>query len=134
MKKIADAGLIIGFLDRLDSHHQWAASVFEQESPPFYTAESILAEAAAVLGDADRVLEMLAVGDLVIGLDLDREVDRVRELLQKYRDRRMDLGDACCVRLAELLSGGVVYTVDRKDFKVYRKNGRQPLPCVFPNC
>jgi len=44
----------------------------------------------------------------------------------------MDLGDACCVRLAELLAGSVVYTVDRKDFSVYRKHGHQPVPCVFP--
>ena len=48
MKKIADAGLLIGFLDRLDAHHEWAAGVFESESPPFYTADAILAEAAAV--------------------------------------------------------------------------------------
>ena len=44
----------------------------------------------------------------------------------------MDLGDACCVRLAELLSRSVVYTVDKKDFAAYRKHGRQPVPCVFP--
>ena len=45
----------------------------------------------------------------------------------------MDLGDACCVRLAELLPGSVVYTVDKADFSTYRKNGRQPVPCVFPD-
>jgi hypothetical protein len=45
----------------------------------------------------------------------------------------MDLGDACCVPLSELLSGSVVYTVDRSDFSVYRKHGRQLVPCVFPD-
>ena len=133
MKKIADAGLLIAFLDRLDKHHQWAARIFGRESPPFYTAEPILAEVSAVLGSADDVLRMVEVGDLVLSLDLGKEVSSVRSLVAKYKNRPMDLGDACCVRLAEIMSGSVVYTVDRTDFTVYRKNGRQPVPCVFPD-
>jgi len=133
MRKIADAGLLIGFLDRLDRHHKWAVGVFERESPPFYTAEPILAEVAAVLGSADEVLRMVETGDLVLSLDLAGEVSAVRGLIVKYKDHPMDLGDACCVRLAELLPGSVIYTVDRTDFQIYRKNGRQPVPCVFPD-
>jgi uncharacterized protein len=133
MKKIADAGLLIAFLDRRDKHHQWAGRIFESGSPPFYTAEPILGEVAAVLEDADCVLQMLQVGDLVVSLDLNKEVSAIRALVQKYRNRRMDLGDACCVRLAEILPGAVVYTVDKRDFVIYRKNGRQPVPCVFPD-
>ena len=125
MRKIADAGLLIAFLDRLDTHHKWAACVFERESPPFYTAEPILAEVAAVLGTADEVLRMVETGDLVLSLDLAEEVSAVRGLIVKYKDHPMDLGDACCVRLAELLPGSVVYTVDRTDFNTYRKNGRE---------
>ena len=133
MKKIADAGLLIAFLDRLDTHHRWAARIFERESPPFHTAEPILTEAAAVLQTADDVLRMLEAGDLVLSLDLADEVSPLRAMLHKYKDRRMDLGDACCLRLAELLPGSVVYTVDRKDFSVYRKANRHPVPCVFPD-
>jgi predicted nucleic acid-binding protein len=133
MKKIADAGLLIGFLDRLDQHHTWAARIFERESPPFYTAEPILAEVAAVLGSADDVLRMVETGDLVLSFDLAEEVSAVRGLIVKYKDRPMDLGDACCVRLAELIPGSVIYTVDKADFSTYRKNGRQPVPCVFPD-
>ena len=132
MKRIADAGLLIGFLDRRDEHHKWAAHIFESESPPFHTAEPILAEVAAVLGSADEVLRMVEVGDLVLSLDLAKEVSAVRGLVLKYKDQPMDLGDACCVRMAELMGGSVVYTVDEKAFSVYRKNGRQPIPCVFP--
>jgi uncharacterized protein len=129
--KIADAGLLIGFLNRKDAHHKWAAEIFERESPPFYTAEAILAEAAAVLGTADDVLRMVEVGDLVIKLDVNREASALRSMVVKYKDRPMDLGDACCVRLAEMLNG-VVYTVDAEDFRVYRKNSRQAIPCVIP--
>jgi predicted nucleic acid-binding protein len=132
MRKIADAGLLIAFLDRKDSHHRWAAQIFESESPPFYTAEPILSEASAVLGASDDILKMLELGDLVVALELSREASAVRALVGKYRNRPMDLGDACCVRLSELLPGSVVYTVDKADFSVYRKNNRQPVPCIFP--
>ena len=133
MKKIADAGLLIGFLDRKDAHHDWAVRIFQRESPPFYTAEPVLAEVAAVLGTVDDVLRMVETGDLVLSLDLSKEVSAVRALALKYKDRPMDLGDACCVRLAEMLSASVVYTVDRSDFSIYRKHGRQPVPCLFPD-
>jgi len=133
MNKIADAGLLIAFLDRLDSHHRWAARIFERDSPPFHTAEPILAEVAAVLESADAVLRMVEVGDLVLSLDLGVEVSPLRSMLLKYKNRPMDLGDACCVRLSELLPGSVVYTVDKRDFSVYRKSNRQPIPCVFPD-
>jgi uncharacterized protein len=99
----------------------------------FHTAEPILAEAAAVLESADEVLRMVETGDLVLSLDLAAEVSSLRSLLHKYRDPRMDLGDACCVRLAEMLPGGVVYTVDQRDFSIYRKSNRQPVPCIFPD-
>ncbi len=133
MKKIADSGLLIGFLDRKDQYHRWAAEIFEREAPPFHTAEPILAEVAAVIGTPDDVLRMVELGDLVISLNLQQEVAAIRALAAKYKDRPMDLGDACCVRLAELLSGSVVYTVDRTDFGLYRKHGRQAVPCVFPS-
>jgi uncharacterized protein len=130
---IADAGLLVALLNRSDEHHAWADGVFRRESPPFYTAEPILSEAAAVLGTTDDVLRMVETRDLVLSLDLAEEVSPVRALVLKYRDHPMDLGDACCVRLAELLPGSVVYTVDKSDFTTYRKNGRQPVPCVFPD-
>ncbi len=131
MKKIADAGLLIAFLDAKDDYHQWAAEIFETESPPFYTAEPILAEVAAVLGTPDDVLRMVENGDLFLALDLSKEAAAVRALAHKYKDQPMDLGDACCVRLAELLPHSVIYTTDKKDFTVYRKHGRQPVPCIF---
>jgi uncharacterized protein len=132
MKKIADAGLLIAFLDRLDQHHRWAARIFERESPPFFTAEPILTEVSAGLGTADDMLRMVETGDLVVSLNLTQEASALRSLIAKYKDQPMDLGDACCVRMAELIPGSVVYTVDKADFSIYRKNTRQAIPCIFP--
>jgi predicted nucleic acid-binding protein len=43
----------------------------------------------------------------------------------------MSLADACLVRMAERYPSGVVMTLDR-DFRIYRKNGRQVIPTRMP--
>lgn len=133
MNKIADASLIIAFLDRKDVYHSWGSSIFQRESPPFLIAEPVVAEIAAVLGTADDVLKMIERRDLRIGLELEKEAEGLRRLLKRYSDRNMDLGDACCVRMSELLHHPVVFTVDRTDFTVYRRSDRTAVPCVFPD-
>jgi predicted nucleic acid-binding protein len=132
VKKIADAGLIIAALDRRDVHHAWAASLLRRESPPWLVCEPVLAEISASLGTPKPVLEMLRLGDLEIGFDLANNLVEVLALAKKYRDQKMDLADACVVRMSELFPDSVVFTVDRTDFLVYRRHGRQAIPCLFP--
>jgi predicted nucleic acid-binding protein len=75
---------------------------------------------------------MLRMGDLEISFDLASNSVEVLALAKKYRDQKMDLADACVVRMSELFPDSVVFTVDRTDFLVYRRHGRQAIPCLFP--
>lgn len=47
------------------------------------------------------------------------------------KDLPMSLADACLVRMAEIIAGASVYTLDTR-FRVYRKNGRQTIPVIMP--
>ena len=47
----------------------------------------------------------------------------MRELMEKYQDLPMDLADAALVRAAEREKIKRVFTLDRKDFGVYRPVG-----------
>lgn len=132
MKKIADAGLLIAALDKRDAHHRWAASLLERETPPWLVCEPVLAEVSASIGTPEPVLEMLRVGDLEVAFDLAENKVEVLGLARKYRDQGMDLADACVVRMSELFVDSKVYTVDRADFTVYRRKGRQRIECEFP--
>lgn len=132
MKKIADAGLLIAGLDRQDPYHAWAAGILSKEAPPWLVCEPVLAEVAASIGTCEPVLEMLQVGDLVLAFNLHENRSQLLALVRKYPDQPMDLADACVVRMSELLPDSVVYTVDRRDFSVYRRHRRRPLRCVFP--
>ncbi len=133
MKRIADSGLLIAALDQADEHHAWAARLLTGEPPPWLICEPVVTEVAASLGTAEPVLQMLCVGDLELAFSLVENETEVLALTRKYRDQRMDLADACVVRMSEIFADGVVYTVDRKDFSVYRRNGRRPIRCVFPD-
>jgi predicted nucleic acid-binding protein len=131
--KIADSGLLIAALDKQDQHHHWATAVLAEESPPWFVCEPVLTEITTSIGTPEPVLEMLRVGDLEIRLDLQENVNEVLALTKKYRDQAIDLADACVIRMSEILQGAVVYTVDRKDFTIYRRHGKRLLRCVFPH-
>jgi uncharacterized protein len=92
-------------------------------------------EAMYLLGDLPKaqeaLWEMLARGVLqFLPLDLT-DVPRMRELMSKYGDRPMDLADAALVRVAEREGIRKIFTVDRKDFSVYRLHGRI-RPSIIP--
>ena len=132
MKKIADSGLLIAALDKSDTHHTWAERLLAGESPPWLVCEPVLTEVCASIGTPEPVLEMLRVGDLELAFDLAGNRAEVLTLVRKYRDQGMDLADACVVRMSELFEHARVYTTNRKDFSVYRRNGRERIVCEFP--
>ena len=44
----------------------------------------------------------------------------MQELMRKYRDLPMDLADAALVRVAERERLRRIFTLDRRDFQIYR--------------
>jgi predicted nucleic acid-binding protein len=51
--------------------------------------------------------------------------------MKKYANRPMDLADAALLRVAEREGIGKIFTVDRRDFSVYRLHGRI-RPALLP--
>jgi hypothetical protein len=52
---------------------------------------------------------------------LEREIqNRCRELMKQYHDLPMDLADATLVALGEKVGVSKIFTLDHKDFSVYR--------------
>ena len=77
----------------------------------------------------DGLWAMVESGSLLI-LDLDIEsLKRARQLMARYRDHPMDLGDATLVALAEKLRQRTVFTLDAH-FRAYLLNDRHPISVV----
>lgn len=132
MKHILDAGPLIASLNRNDQYHAWAVEVIERLGPPFYSCPEAMAEAAALTGRPSAIVEMIASKEILLSFDLAGQSAGVLRLLKKYADAHMDLADACIVRMSELIRDCRVITVDRKDFSIYRRNGRDLIPLVAP--
>ena len=135
VKTIVDAGPLIAFFVAADEHHPWAAETLRTIQPPLFTTEPVVTEAAYFLlgsGLSTRcLLDWISAGDLEIPFQLSEHARAVAELMDKYR-HRMDLADATLVRLSELFDDCRVLTIDRQDFSVYRRHGRQSIPLLAP--
>ena len=133
---LLDTGPLVAFLNRRDCYHEWALAQWASAKPPFLTCESVLAEACFLLrrsaGGTQAVMQLLVRGIVRLPFGLEEETPAVAKLLFRYASVPMSLADACLVRMAERYSSGIVMTLDR-DFRIYRKNGRQVIPTRMPD-
>lgn len=132
MKAIADTGFVVAFLNRDDRHHEWASELGRGVSDPLLTCEAVLAETAFQVESVGGVLALLQDGFLKVAFDLTKNIEEVVALAERYRDRTPDLADLCLIRMSEQYDNLPVLTVDEKDFRVYRKNGRDVIPILCP--
>jgi predicted nucleic acid-binding protein len=131
---LLDTGPLVSALARDEPRFgPWAKDLIRHLPGPLYTCEAVLTEAAHFLGSADPVLATLDDRLLICPWDLTEHHARVRELARKYADQPMDLADACLVAMSEQWWDCKLITVDIRDFKVYRRRGRHPIPLLTPD-
>jgi predicted nucleic acid-binding protein len=121
---LIDAGPLVALLDRSDAAHARCQHVFETLIHPVLTVWPALSEASHLLSRIHlgqlALLRLVQTGTVSIA-KLDREdVGRMHELMAKYQDLPMDLADAAIVRVAERERINRVFTIDQKDFRIYR--------------
>jgi len=121
---LVDARPLVALIDRSDPYHLACRDVLKGIPDPLGTVWPAFTQAMYLLrssAGAQRALwDMLAVGGVTL-MELDAgDCPRMRELMWKYRDLPMDLADAALVRIAERERIRRVFTVDRRDFEVYR--------------
>jgi len=132
MKGIADTGFLVAFANRSDTHHDWALGVAELVIEPLFTCEPVLAEAAFHLQNVQLVLAMIRDGLVRIEFQCSDHLPQLEALAARYADRHPDLADLCLIRMSELFPQYSVITVDRDDFRVYRRNKREVIPIICP--
>lgn len=131
---IVDAGFLVALMSRRDAHHPWALAQAERYPPPWQSCESVLSEAFHLLGPGGRpaLAALLQRQALRLEFELGAELKRVLALLEKYADVPMSLADSCLVRMTEIRAEPVLLTTD-SGFTVYRRHGRQTIPCEKPS-
>lgn len=130
---LVDASFLVALLTRRDTNHRWAASQAPRLPPPWRSCDAALSEAFHLLGErgVSPLAELLRRRAVVSAFQLDEDLEEVLRLMQKYANVPMSLADACLVRMTETLTEPVLLTTDA-DFRIYRRHGRQSVPCMIP--
>jgi uncharacterized protein len=131
---IVDASFLVTLLSRRETDHHWADAQARQYPPPWSTCEAAISETFHLLGagGASALVELLRRGAILTTFRFAQTTNEVLALMQKYSDMPMSFGDACLVRMTELLTDPLLLTTD-SDFRVYRRHSRQTVPCVMPH-
>jgi len=132
MRGIADTGFLVAFASANDRHHEWAVSLAGGVTEPLLTCEAVLAETSFHLRSVSLSMAMLAEGLISLAFKCSEHLPRLAALAKAYADREPDLADLCLIRMSELYPKHAVITVDREDFRIYRRNKREAIPLICP--
>jgi predicted nucleic acid-binding protein len=121
---IVDTGPLVALFDESEPAHQACLDALQSMRAPLITTWPVLTASFYLLSDWQKgqteLWEFILSGGLTIAEIPASYCGRLGDLMRKYRDKPMDLADATLVVLAEIHKARVVFTLDRRDFSVYR--------------
>ena len=133
---LLDTGPIVAFFDASDNYHSFCLETLKKINEPLITSWPVLTEAFYLLGFSWRAQDNLWAFIMRGGLEissLDSGMQaRCRELMEKYKDLPMDFADGSLVTIAESKNIPKIFTLDHKDFKVYRLKAKKRFKLMPP--
>jgi hypothetical protein len=128
---ILDTGPFVALIDRSETLHLDCVQALESWTGPILTTEAVLTETLHLLGPGwaprNACLEFILRGAVLLAPASLESLRRAAILMEQYADLPMDYADATLVALAEDADTDRVFTLDRRDFSVYRLHGTRPF-------
>lgn len=114
----------MALFDESEPLHEICKNTLKKIRGPLLTSWPVLTESFYLLGDWQKgqsdLWKFIVSGGLKVHEIPVSDYNRLRVLMEKYSDRPMDLADATLVLMAEIYKIKTVFTLDRKDFLLYR--------------
>lgn len=121
---LIDTGLIVALLSEADQHHDRCVAKLADLSPPLLTCWPVVTEAQWLLRHdpeaVDGLFRAFASGLLALLQMDERAMPWLAAFLRRYPKLEPDLADASLGYLAEREGIQTVFTLDRRDFSVFR--------------
>jgi len=131
---LVDAGPLVALLHREDRDHEPCLEVFKQLREPMLTTWMPMTEAMYLLEfspPAQGALLEMVERDAIRVLPIESgDLPAIRGLMHQYADLPMDFADATLVHVANRENVRIVFTLDRRDFSVYRLSRRRSLTII----
>lgn len=135
MRVLTDTGPLVAILSATDQYHEVCLQTVQNLRGPLLTCWPVITEAAWLLrsspGAFERVLRGISDGTVEILPFAGKEAAGVAEIMKKYGSLRPQFADAVLVYLAARENIKTIFTLDRRDFSVYR-TGRKATFRIVP--
>jgi len=133
---LLDTGPLVAILDRSEHNHIRCVEFLKSYHGRLITTESVLTESMYLLNHsiyAQRAcIDFILKGGATLFPFSPKTLARCIELMERYSDTPMDFADATLVALAEEINTNSIFTLDRRDFSIYRTHHGKSFD-IFPN-
>ena len=126
-----DTGPLVAILSSADQHHETCVETLRHLPGPLFSCWPVITEAAWLLRAYPRAVQQLLrsmdSGFLELLPLAGTEAKGLAEVMKTYQDIQPQLADAALVYLADREGIDTIFTLDRRDFSVYRSARKRPF-------
>lgn len=131
---LVDTGPLVAILCREDAQHHACVDALQNLREDLVTCWPVVTEAVHLLGDrVDRIRRLLGMftGGAVRCADLPTDAATwLDAFYARFADHAPDLADATLMLLAEREGVETVFSLDRRDFAIYRTSDNRSLKVI----
>jgi uncharacterized protein len=131
---LVDTGPLVAILSSEDLYHEVCVSTLKDLSGPLLSCWPVLTEVAWLLRRYPHVIQQLlkSLGNGFLHLLplASEDAKRIGATMLKYENIRPQLADACLVYLAERERIETIFTLDQRDFSIYRRGRKRPFRII----
>ena len=131
---LADTGPLVAILSQNDQYHELCVKTLEDLPGPLLTCWPVITEAAWLLREyplaIEKLLRSITDGFLEILPVRGTEAKGITDVMKHYASLGPQFADAMLVYLANRENISTIFTLDRRDFSVYRTGRKRALRIV----
>lgn len=131
---LVDTGPLVAILSSTDQYHATCVEALRHLPAPLFSCWPVITEAAWLLRAYPRSVQQLLRSTDNGFLELlplaGSEAKGLAEVMKTYEDIQPQLADAALVYLAGRDGIDTIFTLDRRDFLVYRSARKRPFRIV----
>ena len=131
---LLDTGPLVALTVTADPFHEQCLEVSRTLAGRLFSCWAVITEAAWLLRNYPLAVRKMLTGISVGFYEMlplqSYEAERIREIMERYDDLRPQLADATLVYLADREDIETIFTLDRRDFSVYRTSKNQGFKII----